>query len=285
MKLTRFNQLADETETLKGHWDLNRNHEVIYQKTRKAESAALKASLIAAEPDTLVVALTGKKSAHRVVTTLLKLTGAWRLDEKNRITFEVEKESGKKDVLTFQGVWHVNRQHQVVYTYERQALKRKTKKLETLVFKGTWDLTDDHELTYTLGVDSESHFRFRGTFETKSLSAKAGEIRYQVGVEVKGKERIRTIALFGKWKLSRDLGLGFEIEYEDGIRKAIAFQGEYRLTENLEAAVELKSRAGKPLGLELTLTKEFLDNKGRAFVRLKKTFEESALEAGVTLPW
>lgn len=285
MKLTRFNQLVDGAEILKGRWDLNRNHEVIYRKTRRTEQATLKASLVASEPDALVVALTEKKSAGKVVSTLLKLSGAWRLDEKNRITFEVERESGKKDVLTFQGAWHINSKHQVVYTYERQALKQKTKKLETLVFKGTWGVSENNELTYLLGIDSRSEFRFRGTFETKSLSAKEGEIRYQAGVEVKGKTRIQTIALFGKWKLSRDLGLGFEIEYENGIRKQIAFQGEYRLTENLDAAVELKNRTGKALGLELILTREFLEGQGRTFLRLKKSLEESAIEAGVTLPW
>lgn len=285
MKLTRFNEVLEEGKPVEGKWDLGPNHEVRYRKRGGSEEVRLAGSLIAAEPEALVLSVTQRKSVRRVVMSLLKLTGTWQLDEKNRITFAVEREFGKKNVLTFEGRWQVNRHHEVIYTYEREALKRKTKKLETLVFKGTWDITDAHELTYTLGIDSESHFRFRGTFETKSLSAKAGEIRYQVGVEAKGKERIQTITLFGKWKLSRDLGLGFEIEYEDGIRKAIAFQGEYHLTESLEVTVELKNKTGGPLGLELTLTREFLEGQGRAFLRLKKNLEESALEAGVTLPW
>ena len=319
MKLTSLNQLIENGETLKGRWVLDPNHEVVYRKGAGGEEeAGLRASLVAAEPDALVLSVTEKKSKGRVVTaedapgsargseavsargrtpradgrakrgpltSLLRLTGVWRTDEKNQITFEVEKESGKKDVLTFKGIWKVSKTNQLVYTYERKNLKRKTKELQTLVFKGTWKLSNTHELTYSLGVDSRSQFRFRGTFETTSLLAKAGEIRYQAGVEVEGKERIQTITLFGKWRLSRDLSLSFEVESEGGRKSALVFKAEYRIGKDYEISAGLKTQNGRLAGFELILTRDFLEKQGRGFFRLRKTLEESAVEAGVTLPW
>jgi len=285
MKLTQLNQLIDDGETIEGRWELDGNHEVRYRAGKDAEEIKLKASLLEVEPEALVLAVTQRKEKHRVTTSLLKLTGTWKLDARNRITFEVEKEFGKKDVLTFQGSWEVGEHQKIIYTYERQSLKTKVKELKTVVFKGLWDISERHRLTFTLGVNSESVFRFRGAFQTPSLLAKEGAIRYQVGVEIEGKKTFRTITLFGTWKLNRDLVLTFEMEYEGGRRHTIAFGAEYRINEKTEIEARLKTRDGKPLGLEVILTRQFLDNQGQAFLRLRKTLEESALEAGVKIPW
>ncbi|MGH7890519.1 MAG: hypothetical protein ACRENF_08220, partial [Thermodesulfobacteriota bacterium] len=133
--------------------------------------------------------------------------------------------------------------------------------------------------------DSNSAFRFRGAFQTKSIIAKKGEIRYQAGVEIGGKQKIQTIALFGKWKLSRSLELAFEIEYEDGQRKAITFGGEYHLDGGRQIIVNLKSKEGDPLGIEVILTKDIFGKDGQAFLRLAKSLEESRVEAGVNFRW
>ena len=41
----------------------------------------------------------------------------------------------------------------------------------------------------------------------------------------------------------------------------------------------------KPAESELVLTRDFLDGHAEAFVRLKKTLQESAVEGGISIPW
>ncbi len=139
-------------------------------------------------------------------------------------------------------------------------------------------------MAYTLGGDSDSNLRFRASYQTKSIYAKKGEIRYQIGMEVLGKRRLQAVILFGKWKVSRDLGLQFEMSR--GPRKrTITFGGEYSLGASGRVAVNLRSEEGSSLGVEVILTRDIFGKDGQFFVRLQKTLEETALEAGVKARW
>jgi len=285
VKLTNLNKLIEENQRLKGRWEISPNHEIRYKSRDLDEEITFRGSLIAAEPDALVVSFAQSQRDQKVERRLARLARGWRLDSKNRIVFEVEKEGGKKDALTFQGGWQIGKSNEIIYTYEQRDLRSKQQITRKLVFKGSWDISDDHRLTYWLSADSDSAFRFRGTFQTKSILAKKGEIRYQAGVEVNGKHKIQEIILFGKWKLSRNLELSFEIEYQDGQKKAITFGGEYALSKDSRIAVSLKSREGDPLGIEVILTKDFFGKDGQTFVRLVKSVQEQRTEAGVMLRW
>jgi len=285
VKLKNLNQLIEENQRLKGRWELSPNHEVRYRSRDLDEEITFRGSLIAVEPDALMVSFTQGQTDQKVVRRIAALTGAWRLDSKNRIVFEAEKEGGKKDTLTFQGAWQVGKSNELVYRYIQQDLKTRRKLTRELTFKGFWGISDKSGLAYWLGTGSNGAFRFRGAFQTGSILAKRGEIRYQAGIEVNGRHKIREIILFGKWKLSRNLDLSFEIEYEDGKKKAIAFGGEYALDGNHRIMVNLKSQEKKPLGLELILTKDFFNKDGEAFVRFLKSVKESRIEAGLKFRW
>ncbi|HNX68426.1 MAG TPA: hypothetical protein PKI45_02940 [Candidatus Omnitrophota bacterium] len=184
-----------------------------------SKEAEFKAQIVAVEPDALVVSVTVDEDQKRKTTGLVKLAGKWELDDKNRITFTVGtratiqgpgKERGPS-VLTFEGAWEVNEHHEVVYSFTTKSVvegagkkrHRVTRVTQGLVFKGEWDVSDENKLTYLIGIDSDSAFRFRGTFESSHILAKEGEIRYQVGLEYKtsrgAKKRLtQTIVLFGK---------------------------------------------------------------------------------------
>ncbi len=284
-RITRLNELERKGKRVKGQWKLDPRHRLTYQAEDGKEQFKLDASLVAAEPDALVVSVTEKQKDGKVVTSIAKLAGAWRANEKNQIEFEVERESGKNDVLTFRGEWKVGESNEIVYTYRKEYLRRKTINLEILTFKGWWDITEKNRLTYLVEGSSDNAFRFRGAFQTPSILAKGGEIRYQLGSEAAGGAKLHTITLFGKWKLSNKLELDFEIEYADGRKREIRFGAEYALTQDLTVTAELLNRKGEPLGVEAVLTREFLHGEAKAFVRLKKTLAESAIEAGVTIPW
>ena len=289
MKLTKLNDLTKDGEVVKGDWEITPNHEIRYKSKKKDEEFKFKGSLVAAEPDALVVSVTQRQSDQKVVTKIVKLAGAWRMDAKNRIVFEVERQGGKNDVLTLKGAWRLGEANELIYAYRQTDIRRKRKTVRRitreLAFAGFWDISDDNRLTYRLGADSDSAFRVRGAFQTKSIFAKQNEIRYQVGVEVNGKHKIQDIILFGKWKVSRTLGLSFEITYENNRKKSINFVGEYALSGDSQIAVNLKNRSGKPLGVELLLTKDLFGKDGQAFVRLERTLEDSRVEVGMRLRW
>ena len=255
MRLNRLNQLIEDGKAVKGRWEITPNHEVQYRSAGKNEEIKIKGSLVAAEPDALVISVTEKQADQTIVTSIAKLSGKWRLDPKNRIVFEAERGAGKRDALTLKGAWQVGKTNEIVYSYEQRDLKTKKKRIQKLSFSGHWDISDSNRLTYFLGGGSDSAFRFRGAFETQGIRSKKGEIRYQVGAEAAGKHKIQTIVLFGKWKVSRDLGVSFEIEYADGKKRAIGFSADFPLKD------------------------------GDAFLMFKKFPDEVRAEAGMKLAW
>ena len=270
---------------MKGRWELTPNHEIAYRRDGLDEEFFLKAPIIAVEPDLLVIAVTEKQKDQKIVTSLAKLTGTWQLDSANQIIFQVQREQSQTDTLTFTGAWRVGENNTVVYSYEQKDLKRKSTETHTLTFNGTWSLSKDRQLAYSLGVDSNSRFNFKGAFETGPIYPKKGEIRYRAGVEIKGKTSIQTITLFGQWRLSRDLYLDFDIQYENGQRNTITFGGTYNLDSSRQITVSLKSKTREPLGLELIITQDLFGKDGASFVRLQNTLEESSIEAGVDFRW
>ena len=207
MRLTKLNELVEDGKTLKGRWELGKNHEIQFRSSDKNDEIRLRAPIVAAEPDALVVAVTEKQQEQQVVTSLWKLAGTWSANPKNQILFSADRESGRNNVLTFDGGWRVGEFQELLYTYEVRDLKTKRKEYKLLVFKGVWDITEKNTLTYLLGEDSDSRFRFRGTFQTKSILAKKGEVRSQAGVETSGRRGPQNVILFGKWKYSDKAGL------------------------------------------------------------------------------
>lgn len=133
-----------------GSWKLDDRHKLVYSTDDENQEEALKyeASIIAAEENSLVVAVTGTQKNGRIVTSLAQLKGTWRADDANRLEFEIERRSGKNDTVTFTGSWTLNENHELTYTYRTKQLKTKTTRLQTLVFKGFWDLSEKNRLAY-----------------------------------------------------------------------------------------------------------------------------------------
>ena len=284
MTLASLNEFIRRRRFVEGRWRLTPGHELQYRGDRRAGVVRLRGTLIAAEPEGLVVSVAARHEDGTIVSRLVTLAGTWSANAKNQLQFEIERTKGRRNVLTFTGGWTVNDAQELTYTYAREDLKTRRLVTHTLVFRGRWDLSERHRLTYVLGGDSRSIFRFRGAFQTASILAKRGEIRYQMGVEVRGRWRIQTITLFGAWKLSRDLMLQFEIERTGGRRRpyAITFGGTYALDDTATIAVQLRSRQGERLGVEILFTRDVFGKDGQAFLRLARSLGDSRVEAGVT---
>lgn len=279
MALTRLQTLVDDAKRRKGRWRLTRDHEIAYRGEGREEEFSLQGPLIAAEPGRLLFSASEKTSDQKTVTQIVRVDGEWKADSRNRIIFVVEKESGRADELTFSSGWKLNDRYELIYSYKQTQLKTRKRLDRELVFSGEWDLSEKNRLAFLIGGDDRSRLRFRGAFQTPSILAKAGEIRYQLGVEGRAGRQPRTLTFFGKWKVSRTLGLSFELEAGRKRKRVWRFGGEWNLDRANRVAVQLLSGDGERLGAEVIFTRDFFKD-GELFVRLQNSAGESRVEAG-----
>ena len=277
-RLTSLDQLLDAGTRVDGAWELTSRHQVRYRRRGAEETAVVTADLVAAEPTGLTIQITQSQLDGDVAGRTVTLRGRWQADARNRLTFIVERGGGQSDQLTFTGGWQIGPQQELRYRVERDGA-------QTLTFAGYWDVDAERRLTYILDAGTDSTFRFRGAFQTASILAKSGELRYQLGVEATRGRRSQTIALFGTWKVSRDLRVTFEIPYADGRARAMVFEAAYALGPDRTITATLTSRAGGPLGLEVVFAQSFFKGDGEAFVRLRRSLEETAVEGGIRFRW
>ena len=52
-----------------------------------------------------------------------------------------------------------------------------------------------------------------------------------------------------------------------------------------QMTVNLTSKEGDPLGVELVLTKDLFDGNAQTFVQFRESTKETAVEAGIKIPW
>lgn len=269
----------------KGTWLLDENHNLIFTFDKwnnqvQGNRLILKSDLVSASGNELVFSVETKESApSRVSSYLLKFGGIWQADKYNRLTFNVEKESGSADVLTLQGIWAVNKQHEIIYSYTRVLKGTKEKIENAIVLRGHWDIAEKNRLAYTLNHDIASELSFKVAFQ----EAEKNFLKYSIGIGAAS--RRKSIALFGTWKLDKDLGLMFEVEYEKGRIQEIMFGADCRWKDGYSLDFKLKNKLNEGLGIEIVLSKQIFKDQGEAFIRAIKSKEEISIVAGVGVRW
>lgn len=277
-RLDRWNRVIRDSEIVQGSWRLTRDHVLEYRRQEGEEEILLSGPLVRTEPLGLTFRVSQSSVDEDVIGRELTLRGRWQADDQNRLEFAVESRQGQGDSLTLEGAWQLGTGQEIVY--------RMAPSGRLLRFQGIWDVDENSQLVYTLERSSDSEFRFRGAFQTPSVLPKTGQIRYQLGAEVEGRRRSGpAITLFGKWKLSRTLGLTLEMPCRDGRVRGIDFGADFSPDENGRIVVELQTRKGKPLGVEVTLSRRFAQKQGELFARLRRSLEETAVEGGVRWRW
>ena len=269
---------------LKGEWDLTEDHDLRLTLDKQGretlgDKITLKGEILDVSANSLSFAVTTKTKKNTRLTYILKLGGTWKADENNRLTFHVKKEKGEHDILTFKGAWKTSKNHQLIYEYEKAELTRKRKRLHTLTFKGHWDIKDKLRLSYVLGKRSDSVF----DFEASAGIFKDNYIKYELGIKLKtrAKPAKETITLYGEWKLVKNVGLVFEVKYEDKKAYAAIFGAEAKLTDKDTLSFRLKNDIEKKdIGVELELSRKILKGDGEAFVRFLRSGQESAVYVG-----
>ena len=283
--MDRLNRLIHDGKVAEGVWEMGADGEIRYRRRGPQEEVLLTGDLLSADPNSLTFHLREVQQEEDVRLRQMSLRGRWQADPSNRLTFLVEREQGTVDTLTLEGGWEVGPGNEIQYRFERTELKKGARSLHRIRFEGYWEVGEDRRSAYVLEAGSNSAFRFRGAFQTDSIRQKQGSLRYQIGLEVEGRRRLQTVTLFGKWKLSRDLSLEFEVPYSGGFRRTLSFGATYVWNRRTSVSARLTTPGGGPLGVELSLYREFLQGRGEAFVRLRRSLEETAAEAGARVRW
>jgi len=273
---------------LQGNWFLTDDHNLQltlnkWGRQTLGDKLTLQGRILDVRKNSLLFSVTTKTKENVQSTYILKLAGTWQADKHNRLTFRIKRGQGRDDFLTFKGAWEINKQHQVIYRYEKAQLIRKQKRIHTLTFKGYWDIKDKARLYYVLDKRSDSVFAFKtdlGIFKDKY-------IRYKVGIGVldKGEPRTRVITLYGTWKIKKGIGLTFEIEYENKKIHAIVFGAKAKLTPKDKISFKLRNERNKKIGEELKLSHKILKGDGESFLRFLKSKDETAVIIGEGFRW
>ncbi|MDP2906014.1 MAG: hypothetical protein Q8O22_06930 [Candidatus Omnitrophota bacterium] len=250
-------------------------------------SLKLKSKIISVDNDTLTFEVHSRDRQGNSHVRLIKLSGAWQADERNRLTFTVQKRS--PDVLALEGAWQVNKNQQIVYKYEKTGLKSGAKAMQTLVFTGFWDISEKNRLTYILSGSSRSRFDFRVQAGSPSMYPQEGKIKYHLGAGVRQEMRpkAKVVYLYGSWKFSRSCGFSFEMDYGRGRVRAIKFGAQVRLNKQDDVVFALANNREEPLGISVTFSHQFLKSSGaEAFLRLKTGRRTgSGIDIGARIPF
>jgi hypothetical protein len=273
---------------LKGKWSLTENHDLKltldkWRRQSLGDELTLQGEILQAQANSLLFAVTTRSKENIPLTYLFRLRGIWQTDKHNRLTFRVKKGRGRYDALVFDGIWEVDKHHRIVYRYEKSQLIRKEKLEKTLIFKGFWDISRRNKVSYKLSMDGKSIF----VFQTDISFLTDNYIRYKIGIAISDKKWPvrRVLTLFGEWKIKRDVGLLFEIEYEQGRTGAIVFGAEIKLTKREKFEFKLKNSLGQNLGLKLKLTRERLKGDSQTFLKMFKSKKECSIYMGRAWRW
>ena len=235
-KTKRVPLFPTQKEMQLGKWSLTPNHDLKLSLREEKnqpflESVTLKGRIVSVDANELAFAAHGVTEESHTETRLIRLEGSWRADDWNRLSFQLKK-GDPEAPLVFQGVWEVDEHYQLLYRYQKKDPVTGEKKEELLSFRGVWEIRKKDYLTYALDINGKSRFDFQAAVQSPSLLGKTGEIRYQVGIRLSGRRTLlRDVVLFGKWKVSKEFSLSFEMEYEEGRRHAISFDTHYRVGE------------------------------------------------------
>lgn len=269
---------------LRGEWSLTSDHLLRLTLDNECrdtfgDEITLQGQILDVDKNSLTFSAMTRSKDDIESMYILNLAGVWKADKYNRLSFCVEKEGGKYDILTFSGVWEIDRHNKIIYKYEKAALVRKKSQSRTLIFEGYWDIKKKLRISYRFDENSESGFDFGAALGV----LKDGLIKYEVGISLDNDTEPvkRIVILSGAWKLKKDAGLFFEVEYgQNGVR-AIVFGADARLTKDSTVAFRLRDRlAGNDLGMTLELSQKMLDGDGELFLRALTSKGEAALYAG-----
>lgn len=274
---------------LKGDWSLDDGHRLQFTLNKfgrqtLGDQLTLAGEIIDAGENSILFAVTTTSKRDTRTTYVLELGGVWRADKRNRLSFHVRRESGRYDILTFNGAWEVDNNKRIVYRYESSDLVTKSRRVHTLEFDGYWDIQDKYRISYLFGAGTDSSFEFK----TSAGIFSKNYIKYEMCVGIAGSARPvkRTVSLFGRWFLKKDTGVVFEFKYADKKTREIVFGADFKITGGNTVSLRLKSSEDdKDIGATLGLSRKIFKGDGEAFLCALVSGRQMAIYAGAAWRW
>jgi hypothetical protein len=273
---------------LRGKWEFNANHDLLFtldswQRQVLGDELTLRCQLIDAQANSLMASVTTRSYNGNTSIYMLNLEGSWQADKQNRLTFRVNSKAASPNVLTFDGVWEVGKNYELLYRYQKESLTASERVTQTLFFKGHWDIRDKARLSYVLSGSTNSLFEFKsglGFFNDKY-------IKYEVGIGF-GRPLVtvkRVITLYGSWKITPSSGLVFEIKTDGRVLNSISLAAQVKLSDKDMIIFTLKNNLNRSLGAELKLSRDIARGAGQAFIRLLASKGEQGVFIGIGRKW
>ena len=274
-----------------GNWKLDDNYDLclnLIENNRQfpGDKIVLKGEIFSSDRDILAFEMKSQDKTGRNEFQILKFSGAWSSDPQNNIVFSIDR-STDPDVLDLGAGWKLNKDQQIVFTYEKTRLKTKVKDIRVITFSGSWQIMPEKILSYVLSSGTRSRFDFRAQVETPNVYPHAGKIKFRLGAGIRDeKSNGKIVTLYGTWKFSRKLGLSFEMDYGKNNVRSLEFGADINIAPKDKIILSLVSRERKPLGLKVTFSHRFLKKlDAEAYLKFKALHDESGIEAGVRIPF
>jgi hypothetical protein len=193
------------------------------------------------------------------------------------LVFQVESESGASGNITLQNSWEINKQNEIVYTYEKFLRDKKQKVIKAIAIKGHWEISERQKIIYVLNKETGSKLDLK----VSAGKSTAKGLEYEIGIGATSRKKV--ITLFGSWRINPKIGLLFQMPYEEGKLKKVVFGASGRLDKNLNLEMRLESSLGEDLGIDIKLSKSILRGQGEAFIRALRSQKEIFISAGIGL--
>lgn len=273
----------------KGSWSLNEDHRLVFNVDRKerqlaSDKVVIDSQIIDAKGDYVLFSVSTQNDKGKRSTYGLKLDGSWKADEHNRLNFQIARDHGKYDELTFGAGWEINKNHEIIYRYETKSGANKKSSVSTLVLKGRWNITERDRVAYEVSGGAGSTLDFRANY----AKFEGNFIKYEIGAGYLGDSYLapRVITLFGKWRLRRNAGIEFDVKYSGGKVEAITFGAEAALKDVNTVSFKLRNDINKKdLGVQITLTRKLLGGDGELFAKAISSKKEKAVYIGAGVRW
>jgi hypothetical protein len=269
------NQLViNKNVTVDGTWSLTTDHELCLtldatQDTQFGDKIILSGRFNDVSPNILSFEASHHENHSKITSDIIALQGVWEADDNNKLIFKVKKESGRHDVLTFTNTWIMDDKNRIIYEYETASLVFKKKETHQLTFKGTWDIIKNNRLYYELSNLSGSGFDFR--VGTSVLEKNQIKTKIMIGSQNKD------ISISGQWKVSDEVGLTFDVTYDNGAVKGIVFGSEFQMSDKDKLSLKIGN------GFEARLTQELIKDVAEFSTAIQTSGSESRATWGVNL--
>jgi len=274
---------------LQGSWSLTADHHLKFSFDRSAgglsgDALTIAGDIIDAKGDALLFSVTTKRDENIRTIYVLNISGIWQADEFNRLPFKVKRGGLKNDPLLFEAGWEVNKNNEIVYSYERSQTRKGARSLHTFMLKGRWMAGGKGMFAYELNAKSNSAISF------KTSCGICGEnyIKYEIGVMLSRHARPvkRVITLFGAWRIKKGSALFFDVKCADGKIYSISFSAEAKLTAQDTVSFRLTGGPdAEDLGLSFELNHKLIKGDGNAFLRVLQSRGESSVLVGAGFNW